>query len=189
MSDSTWPTPDGERLAEVNPAATMTALRFTDDGTIPNHPRLPLLVYHGALKLSGADPAAIVERVFAVNRWGDSWRDGIYPFHHYHSITHEALGVFRGSAVVRFGGERGQTLKVAPGDVVIIPAGVGHKNLGASHDFSVVGAYPDGRDLDLKHGRAEERPAADAAILRVPLPSADPVYGAGGPLFSYWQGG
>ena len=92
---------------------------------------------------SGASPS---------NGWGGSWRNGIFPFHHYHSTSHEVLGIARGSARVRFGGEKGQTVEVAAGDVVVIPAGVGHKNEGSSPDLLVIGAYPEGRDYDLCRG-------------------------------------
>jgi len=64
------------------------------DGAIPNHPRWPLLVYPAAVQLSGADPAAIFEQHFARNRWPAAWRNGVFPFHHYHSDGHEALGVY-----------------------------------------------------------------------------------------------
>jgi uncharacterized protein YjlB len=76
--------------------------------------------------------------------------------------------------------------KIHAGDVVIIPAGVAHKNLGASSDFGVVGAYPGGREWDMNYGRAGERPKSDETIASVPMPKADPIYGAGGPLFQYW---
>ena len=60
---------------------------FAGDGAIPNSP-LPLLVYRDAVP---ADPAEI-ERLFAANRWPPAWRDGVHPFHHFHSNAHEALG-------------------------------------------------------------------------------------------------
>jgi uncharacterized protein YjlB len=160
--------------------------RFADDGVVPNNPTLPLLVYPGALDLPGADPAAACEALFAANGWGGSWRDGIYPFPHYHSTAHEVLGICRGEAKVRFGGNAGIALTVRAGDVVVIPAGVGHQNLGASADFLVVGAYPRGQRWDLCRGAAEERPQVLDNIARVPLPAADPVYGADGPLVEHW---
>jgi uncharacterized protein YjlB len=119
---------------------------FKDDGVIPNN-RLHLLLYRGVLPNGGVDPATRVVQLFAANNWANSWRNGIYPFHHYHSASHEVLGVYRGSATVRLGGEQGKDFKVSAGDVIVIPAGVGHKNLGASEDFGVVGAYPDGPGL------------------------------------------
>src|SRR5581483_10867523 len=115
-----------------------------------------------------------------------SWRDGIYTYHHYHSTAHEVLGVFNGSATVQFGGEHGLKQKVNAGDVIIIPAGVAHKNLGASSAFGVVGAYPRGQTWDMNYGRAEERPRADENIVHVALPKRDPVYGSGGPLTEHW---
>ena len=42
-------------------AVTTSAHLFADDGSIPNNPRLPFLVYPGALDLSGDDPAATCE--------------------------------------------------------------------------------------------------------------------------------
>jgi uncharacterized protein YjlB len=173
---------DTVRVVEV------AAHRFADDGAIPNNPTLPLLVYVGALKLSRDDPAAPCEAVFAANGWGATWRNGIYPFPHYHSTAHEVLGICRGDAKVRFGGNTGMALAISAGDVVVIPAGVGHQNLGASADLLVVGAYPRGQSLDLCRGRADERPQALANIARVPLPDADPVYGADGPLIEHWLG-
>lgn len=75
---------------------------------------------------------------------------------------------------------------VKAGDVVVLPAGTGHKNLGASPDFLVVGAYPPGFSADLMRGEAGERPDADRRIAIVPLPQTDPVGGAGGPVLEKW---
>jgi uncharacterized protein YjlB len=94
---------------------------FTDDGAIPNS-KLPMLVYRAAVP---ADPAAI-EKLFAANRWPPAWRNSVHPFQHFHSNAHEALGVARGRATVQFGGPAGETLEVQAGDVVVLPAGVGH---------------------------------------------------------------
>lgn len=162
---------------------------FADDGVIPNNPTLPLLVYPGVLQLAGADPAVIPEQIFAANGWGNGWRNGIFPFPHYHSRVHEVLAICRGQAKVQFGGNQGITLHVQPGDVVLIPAGVGHENLGASAELLVVGAYPPGESVDLCHGKTEERPQALLNIVQVPLPATDPVWGATGPLFAHWHGG
>jgi uncharacterized protein YjlB len=158
---------------------------FKDDGAIPNN-RLHLLLYRGVLPTGGDDPAAKVIQQFAANNWTNSWRNGIYPFHHYHSTSHEVLGVYSGSATVRLGGEQGKDFTVQAGDVIVIPAGVGHKNLGSSGDFGVVGAYPDGRDWDLLRGSPGERPQADRNIASLPIPDNDPVFGPDGPLRSIW---
>lgn len=163
----------------------MTPLTFTfaDDGAIPNS-ELPLLVYRDAVP---ADPAAI-ERIFAANRWPPAWRGGVHPFHHFHSTAHEVLGVARGEATVLFGGPNGQVLTVKAGDVVVVPAGVGHCNQGHSDDLLIVGAYPgNGPRPDLRRGRPEEHDTAAAAIARVPVPASDPVTGLVAPLRGLWS--
>ena len=159
---------------------------LTDDGTFPNNADLPLLVYPGALPLPEQDPASAFESKFRENGWGGSWRDGIYSYHHYHSTAHEVLGVYRGMARVQLGGDERVTLTVEPGDVIVIPAGVAHKNLGSSRDFGVVGAYPAGQQWDMNYGKAGERPEADENIAQVPLPEQDPVFGSDGPLVRSW---
>jgi uncharacterized protein YjlB len=175
-----------EASDHVRPEDAVLAYRFERDDEIPNN-ALPLLVYPGAVDVAGADPAAAFERVFAANGWGGSWRNGIFPYPHYHSTAHEVLGIARGEAEVRFGGAGGAVLSVGPGDVVVIPAGVGHQNLGASPDLLVVGAYPRGSEVDLRRGGAAERAAVERNIAGVPLPAADPVHGADGPLLRHWR--
>lgn len=158
-----------------------------DDRIFPNNATLPIVVYPGALDLPAQDPASAFESLFSANDWRGSWRNGIYSFQHYHSTAHEVLGVFSGTAKVQLGGENGIIQTVAAGDVVVIPAGVAHKNLVDSPDFGVVGAYPAGQHPDLCRGRAGERPEADQNIRRVPLPQKDPVYGRNGPLKIHWE--
>ena len=140
------------------------------------------------MKLPKRDPAAIFEAIFHANQWGSSWRNGIYPYHHYHSTAHDVLEVSRGEASVRLGGDdNGKTFEIRAGDVIIIPAGVAHKNLGSSSDFQVVGAYPKGQKWDMNDGKPGERPQAERNIAQVPLPKTDPVYGRDGQLAEYWH--
>jgi uncharacterized protein YjlB len=157
-----------------------------DDGAIPNS-RLPLLVYRAAVDLSGEDPPAAIEATLRANGWGNGWRNGVFSYHHYHSTAHEALVVYAGSAQVQFGGGRGVVENLKPGDVVIIPAGVGHRKVGASADFRVIGAYPVGQVWDVCYGKPDERPRSDENIARVPSPIADPVFGRKGPLLTHWR--
>jgi uncharacterized protein YjlB len=153
------------------------------DGSIPNHPSWPLLVYPQVLK--DARPEAF-EELFTRNRWPAAWRDGVFPFHHYHSNSHEVLGVYEGEVTVQFGGEAGVTLTAKPGDVIVLPAGTGHKRLASRGALGIVGAYPEGSAPDTcMPPVAGFRKCADK-VARVPLPSCDPVYGPGGPLFTYW---
>jgi uncharacterized protein YjlB len=160
--------------------------RFKDDGDIPNNP-LPFCLYGGAVDLAdSADPAAIFEQLFAANGWGDSWRNGIYTYVHYHSRIHEVLGIARGHARVRFGGDSGRIVEVKAGDVAVLPAGTGHQCLGASDDFLVVGAYPPSGTYDECRGSPAEHAQALQTIPNVALPRKDPVYGNAGPLLRLW---
>jgi len=156
------------------------------DGVFPNNEQLPLLVYQSAVTLPDDDPASVFEQLFGDNQWGGSWRNGIYKFHHYHSTAHEVLGCFGGYARVQLGGPSGVVVPVEAGDVLLIPAGVAHKNLEASPDFKVVGAYPQGQSWDMNYGKPEELAPARKNIARVALPKADPVYGRQGPLTELW---
>lgn len=158
---------------------------FADDATFPNS-RLPLLLYKAAIASEEADPEAF-EELFAGNRWPPQWRSGIYPFHHYHSTSHETLGIARGMARLMLGGPEGLEVEVAGGDVIVIPAGVAHRRLSASGDFLVVGAYPPGMDWDLLKGALGDRPRADENIAAVPKPESDPVMGREGGLIKAWR--
>lgn len=158
-----------------------------DDGTFPNNSRLPVIIYKGALLLHPSDDSTVIKKAFEANNWTNAWVDGIYDYQHYHSVTHEVLGIFCGTADVQLGGPHGVCVEVNRGDVILIPAGVAHKCLKSSHDFLVVGAYPDGIEYDLNYGKDGERPQADENISRVPLPEKDPVYGDKGPLKDNWK--
>ena len=160
-------------------------LIFEDDGSIPNND-LPLLVYRDAFLERGKAGAEWLVRTFADHNWTNSWRNGVYPFHHYHSTSHEVMGVYSGEATLHLGGEKGKKLDIKAGDVIVIPAGVGHKNLG-SKNLGVVGAYPNGRDHDLLRGNPDDRPEAIKNIEAVPLPSQDPLLGKDGGLVDIWK--
>ena len=170
-------------IAHTPPTAVPHA--FAGDGRVPNN-ALPLLAYKAALDLPTADPAAAWEALFDANGWDRSWRNGVYPFQHFHSTAHETLGCYSGTARVLFGGESGVVLEIVAGYAVLIPAGVGHKNLGNSPDFGVVGAYPPGPDWDLRRAIQAEYGEAQDQIARVPRPTTDPLYGTDGPLHSHW---
>lgn len=153
---------------------------LSDDGMFPNS-RLPVLLWRQEFPIqddmSGAD---IVEQRFLDNGWQETWQNGIFSFHHYHSTAHEVLGIGRGSVTVMLGGPSGQELTLEAGDVVLLPAGTAHCNLGASDDLIVVGAYPPDQRPDLWRGEPGERPNADQNIANVPLPDTDPVTGVSG---------
>jgi uncharacterized protein YjlB len=162
--------------------------RFSDDGETPNNPHFAMILYRSPVVLDEAlDPAAIFEELFASNGWVDSWRDGIYDFNHFHTGTHEVLGIARGHTRVRFGGARGRIVTVKAGDVVVQPAGNGHRRIAASKNLLVVGAYPKGSDYDEPTPDDVDIEKARRSIAKVKAPPRDPVYGANGPLKRLWK--
>ena len=174
-------------MPTLKPCAPET-LMFTDDGSVPNNARLPFVLYRSAIDLAGnPDPEEVIARVFAENRWGEMWRNGIYPYMHYHSMIHEVMGIARGRAKVMFGGAQGREIELFQGDVVVLPAGTGHQCLWVSSELVVVGAYPDTGRYDLCRGSKIEYAKAKETIPRVPLPKTDPAYGLEGPLLRLWR--
>src|SRR3954468_23588587 len=136
-----WARPSRANLSALVRERKASTFHFKDDGIIPNHPKWPLVIYRGAVRLpKNLDPAAVFEELFERNGWGNSWRNGIYDYVHYHSGTHEVHGIARGHARVRFGGNSGKVVDLREGDVVILPAGTGHQSLDASKDLLVIGA-------------------------------------------------
>ena len=158
---------------------------FRGDGTIPNNPRLPVLLYRHLT--STADVAAHFEQTFLDNGWGGVWHNGIFDYHHFHSNAHEVLAIARGKVRVQLGGAEGRILDVEEGHVLILPAGTGHKNVDASPDLIVVGAYPQGQeDYDLCRDEKDD-PETKNRIAAVSLPQSDPVFGKDGPLLDHWR--
>jgi len=153
-----------------------------EDPDIPNNPELPVLIYPQVLGDEVPDKAAAFERHFSESGWRGTWRNGIFPYHHFHPDAHEALGIARGSVEVQIGGETGKRFKLTAGDLVVLPAGTGHKNLSASSDLQVVGSYPAGQeDYTICRSKAEVKSMPD-----VPRPQTDPFYGKEGPLLRAW---
>src|SRR5690554_2719722 len=96
---------------------------FQDDGEIPNS-KYPLIIYKNAFTQREEKGAEWLEEKFSTHNWTNSWRNGVYDYHHYHSITHEVLGVYSGHALLHLGGEKGEKIEVEAGDIIVIPAGV-----------------------------------------------------------------
>jgi len=148
---------------------------------IPNHPRFPVLLYRDVDAVArGADAA---RQLLAEHGWGGAWVNGIFDFHHFHSTSHEALAVVSGRAIAELGGPQGAAFDVAAGDVLVLPAGTGHRRASASRGFTVVGAYPAGQEeYDLLRGDDPDAVAvARRRIDALDPPADDPVGGDGVP--------
>jgi uncharacterized protein YjlB len=146
---------------------------------IPNNPRFPVLIYQGVDgAAAGADAA---RELFAQHGWGGSWVNSVFPFHHYHSTSHEALAVVAGAATIELGGPQGEAFDVSAGDVLVLPAGTGHRRASSAAGFAVVGAYPPGQEnYDLLRGDdPAEVEAARERIAALGPPPDDPVGGEG----------
>lgn len=79
----------------------------------------------------------------------------MYSFSHFHSTSHEVLGIASGAAKLCFGCEENPgrvEVVVGRGDVVVVPAGVAHRLLeevGGEEGFEMVGCYPQGCGWDV----------------------------------------
>ena len=167
-------------------APAVRTLMLKANGGIPNNPTLPVLIYPAALDVTGSDPASLFERTFASNGWPPQWRYGVFTYHHYHTRGHEVLGVYAGHARLMLGGPNGHVVEVEAGDVLLLPAGTGHCNLGSSDDFMVVGAYPPGQEGDINRNPATS--AQIEQIAQLPFPHTDPVLGDKGGVVEHWRG-
>jgi len=180
---------DQQHAVQVHVRASddpVSSYLLSDDGTFPNNAALPVVVYRDSIDFGDEDAAAIIENRFHEQRWGGVWRNGIFSYHHYHSTAHEVLCIANGTVRAQLGGDQGPVFELEPGDVVVIPAGVAHRNLESSDDLVVVGAYPPHQIWDINTGGEDERPRADENIAEVPLPETDPVLGPDGPLMDLW---
>lgn len=151
-------------------------IHFDKAADVPNSD-LPVLIYRSALQ--DHDKARAFRQRFKANGWSGIWTDTIYDYTHFHSNAHEVLGIARGNVTLRLGGDRGSLTRLKAGDMIVLPAGVGHRRVSET-DVKVVGAYPRGQShYDMKReGRR---------IPRVALPATDPLLGPDGPLTKAWR--
>jgi len=173
-------------MAETGPR--LETLYFKPNGRVPNS-RFPVLIHRGAIKAAdGVDLADAIEATFRRNDWLNNWRElGVYDYYHFHSTSHEVLGMARGTITLQLGGEGGTIVKLTPGDVVVLPAGTSHTRLENSSDSHMVGGYPDGRDWDLIRDELVTETEAKAAVKLIgslPIPARDP---ATGEIMTLWR--
>lgn len=159
---------------------------FEDDGVTPNN-RLPVLIYKDVLAEVENDFATYLENIFQQNNWTGNWRDIISSEDHYHSTTHEVLGINIGCVNLQLGGAKGKEFSVSAGDVLIIPAGVAHRSLNYKSDYEVIGGYPEGRSWDMIYCEPDKYEKAKMVIDSLSLPKSDPIFGKKGPLTHLWK--
>jgi uncharacterized protein YjlB len=155
-------------------------IHFDKGPDVPNS-ALPVLLYRSVLPDHAAAKASAFRERFKVNGWTGIWTDTIYDYTHFHSNAHEVLGIAQGKVTLRLGGDGGSLVRLKAGDMLVLPAGVGHRRISAT-DVKVIGAYPRGQShYDMKR-EGSTRP-------QVALPLTDPFYGPDGPLTTAWPVG
>lgn len=171
---------------QTNTNCEVVALTYAAGPLVPNHPQLPAVLMRQAV--GGGASGQEVARHYAAHDWRGAWVWSVFRYHHYHPDAHEVLTVLRGSATLALGGSQGSEHDVMAGDVLMLPAGFGHCLLKASSGFQVCGAYPAGQE-NYSTIHAEQAWPGDlpGRLDAVPLPTADPIFGADGPLMGYWQ--
>ncbi len=175
-------------LVEINLLRHVKAMVYLigSNSSFSNNNQLPLVFYTQVLSIQEGD-AETLEDLFRYNGWTGCHRNSISGKHHYHSQAHEAMGAYQGYARVQFGGPSGLIKEIHPGDVIIIPSGVAHKNIESSPDFACVSTYPEGQTFDLNYISLKLSESHEEKIKSTPLPESDPVFGKTGELLNYWR--
>ncbi|KAI7338215.1 hypothetical protein KC354_g17518 [Hortaea werneckii] len=158
------------------------AYNLTPNTTLHNR---PLLIYRAAFPPPLATASAIESHFTSVGVVTPQWRYTMYSTSHFHSTSHEVLGIAHGRARLCFGHDENEgrvVEEVRKGDVVVVPAGVAHRLMeDVEGGFSMVGSYPKGCNWDMCYGQAGEE-AKIEKIKDIPWFTRDPVYGDSGPV-------
>jgi len=144
----------------------------------------PLLIYHSVFQ--DASASQIESHLNSVGVVSPQWRYTMYSTTHFHSNTHEILAIASGAAKLCLGGEENQD-RIEPvvekGDMIVLPAGVGHRLLEDKGGFQMVGSYPVGNSWDMCYGHAGEEEKVKG-IEKLGWFKRDPVYGDEGPVLN-----
>ena len=155
-------------------------------GLIPNTSiqNKPLLIYKSAFP-SSTNASQIESHLSAVGVVAPQWRYTMYNFDHFHSTSHEVLGIASGKAKLSFGHKENSNRVeeiLQKGDVIVMPAGVSHRLLeDLEGGFSMVGSYPVGANWDMCYGKSGEEKKVEG-IRNLGWFKRDPVYGEEGPV-------
>ena len=145
----------------------------------------PLLIDHAAFD---ATSTQLKRRLESIGEVMPQWMYTMYSQTHFHSTSHEVLGVVAGRAKLCFGGEdkpRRFEPTVQRGDLIIVPAGVGHRLVSDEGDepFQMVGSYPHGKQWDMCYGQPGEE-GKTRNIEGLSWFHQDPLYGDTGPAIA-----
>lgn len=166
-------------------SVTIEKFFFEGNGRVPNS-RLPLLIYRNVIRWD----VTTMEAIMRQNKWVTSWHahDGMWPRHHFHCEAHEFICVTKGAHLGKFGGHNGKKSQLNAGDVIVIPAGVGHCGLEISDDLDLTGGFHDGFGVvDFRMGFPEEYAELRARARQIPVLDYDPFFGVDGPLAQIWR--
>jgi uncharacterized protein YjlB len=157
---------------------TLRRLYFEKASDVPNS-SLPVILVRSALPPNTSAKEWGFREAFKRNGWTGLWTDTIYDYTHFHSNAHEVLAIAEGKVSLRLGGAEGSLVRLRADDMIVIPAGVGHRRVGPDEGLKVIGAYPPGQShFDMKRQAR--------AIPKVTLPRADAFYGSDGLLIRCW---
>ncbi|KAH8891441.1 hypothetical protein GQ53DRAFT_686983 [Thozetella sp. PMI_491] len=178
--------------SDVKQAHGVECFTLASTAYVPNN-ILPVIVYRDVLPKPHCEETT--SEFLEAHEWEKKGYWGAIGVHHYHPNTHECYGIVTGQATILLGRgqlddpSQGREVALAPGDVVVLPAGTSHMNPTSTKDFRYVGVYPKGSpqyryelcdNLDIMNEIREE-------ISRVVYPTMDPVKGENGPLIQLWD--
>lgn len=141
----------------------------------------PVVVYHRAFT-PPLSSSAVSGHLRSIGVVDPQWTYPMYTQPHFHSTTHEVLVVLSGSARLQFGGPRNPDkveMRVEEGDVMVLPAGVGHAMLKDEGGFMMLGCYPKGGE-QWDHCTGGEE--VERRIRGLGWFERDPIYGDEGPV-------
>jgi|SRR5690625_936391 len=175
-------------MRRVGGSGVVETIYIQENLPYPNHD-LPVLYYSKGMEdlANSPDAAQKVKEHLENNGYTNSWVNGIFSYHHFHSNTHEVLVCISGEAMVQLGGPEKDTYRFEKGDVLLLPAGTAHKKIEASEDFQIIGAYPDGIEPDMEKGENENFQELRERIASVPIPESDPLQGVEGAVMKFWK--
>ncbi|WP_215845143.1 hypothetical protein [Candidatus Pantoea bituminis] len=83
---------------------------------IPNHPSLPVMHFRATNRMPEAQHTVLTRLTHA--GWHTQWKSVPFSYQHFHSKAHAIFVVAAGNGKMQLGGERGEVIHVAQGDLL-----------------------------------------------------------------------